>query len=129
MKKVLALFLFLLSTTSVFATDYVNINYDLPTDEKIESQMGEVFNILDKAQKTNDLNLYYEACEKGYNLKKVGDPKNIKIYNDALSAFAIEYSLQRYQLTKEKNTLNVHTNGLKLQSKIKLTKFILLEQI
>lgn len=105
MKKVIVLFLLLVFASPILAEN-VDINMDLPSDENIENQLGKTFELLEKAKKTNNLELYFEACEKGYNQKKKGSPQSIKIYNDLLSAYAIEYSLQRYQLTKDKKFFN-----------------------
>lgn len=100
------LILLYLSCFVLYSFGADNINVDFPMDENIENQLSSVFPILDYAKKNNDIEAYYEASVKGYNTKKVGNSKNIKIYNDIFSASAIEYSLQKYELTKEKKYLS-----------------------
>lgn len=107
MKKIVSILLcfFVLSINPIFANEVVTINFDLPTDENIEKQLQEIMPLLEEAHRDNDIDKYYKVATKGYNLKKTGNPQNIKIYNDILSASAIEYSLQNYDLTKEKKYL------------------------
>jgi len=106
MKKIICLLCCLICISSCYATEIVNINFNLQTDENIEKQMTPIFSVLEEAKMNNDLDKYIEACERGYKLKKTGNPKSIKIYNDILSASAIEYNLQAYQINKDKKYLN-----------------------
>lgn len=87
--------------SSVYAEDLIQIDMRLPRDEQIEQQLEYIAPILEKAQKNNDLRLYIKASERAYYTKKSGNIDNVKRYNDYFSALAIEYSLQRYELTKQ----------------------------
>lgn len=107
---------------SAFSNESITINVNLPIDESIEKQMQPIFSIIEDAKINNDLDKYIEASEKGYRIKKQGKPQNIKIYNDFLSASAIEYNLQAYEINKDKKYLNHAYNWSKIAIKDRTTQ-------
>lgn len=123
MRKLLyILSLIILFNISAFSSEPATIDINLPIDENIEKQMQPIFSIIEEAKIDNDLDKYIEASEKGYRIKKIGKPQNIKVYNDFLSASAIEYNLQAYEITKDKKYLNHAYNWAKIAIKDKTTQ-------
>lgn len=106
---IILLFLVTLVQNFTFAKDLadVTININIPQDEQIEKQLEKVYPLVDKAKQTNNPEDYLQASIAAYKTNKKGDPLIIKNYNDMFSAMAIEYSLQRYNITKEEKYLNI----------------------
>ena len=81
------------------------INMSMLNDDNLNEQLKPIINLYNEAAKTNDLEQFYKITVKGYKYKKTGNIEKIKQYNDVFAAAAIQFSAQKYDISKERKYL------------------------